>query len=185
MELPVLPGQFDIVVCVGVIQPTPDPEETMRVLCSHVRPGGMLLLDHYTHGYATTPVRRWLRSYLLKKPKEFSMAFVQGLCRVLWPWHRLLFHMGRVPLLRRLRPFLLNWSPLVDYHDAYPELDGKLLFEWSVLDTHDTLTDFYKHLRSAGQISHHLEACGMTDIAAAYAGNGVEVRAVKPGRAGA
>ena len=69
----------------------------------------------------------------------------------------------------------------MDYHDAYPALDKKLLFEWAVLDTHDTLTDFYKHLRSAGQISHYLEACGMTGIAAVYAGNGVEVSARKPG----
>jgi len=180
MELPILPEQFDIVVCVGVIQHTPDPEQTMRVLCSHVKPGGMLFLDHYTHGYATTPVRRWLRSYLQKKPKEFSMEFVQILCRTLWPWHKLLFQMKRVPVLRRFRPILLFWSPLVDYHDAYPALDKNLLFEWAVLDTHDTLTDFYKHFRSAKEISHHLEACGMTGIAAVYAGNGVEVSARKP-----
>jgi len=180
MELPILPEQFDIVVCMGVIQHTPDPEETMRVLCSHVKPGGMLFLDHYTHGYATTPVRRWLRSYLQKKPKEFSMEFVQILCRTLWPWHKLLFQMKRVPVLRRFRPILLFWSPLVDYHDAYPALDKNLLFEWAVLDTHDTLTDFYKHFRSAKEISHHLEACGMTGIAAVYAGNGVEVSARKP-----
>ena len=180
MELPVLPEQFDIVVCVGVIQHTPDPEHTMRVLCSHVKPGGMLLLDHYTYGYATTPVRRWLRSFLKNKPKEYSMAFVQSLCRTLWPWHKLLFQIKSVPVLRRLRPILLFLSPLVDYHDAYPALDRKLLLEWAILDTHDTLTDFYKHLRSAKEISHHLESCGMTGIAATYAGNGVEVRAGKP-----
>jgi len=181
LNLPVQPEQFDVVICVGVIQHTPNPEQTMSVLCSHVKPGGMLLLDHYTYGYATTPVRKWLRSYLKRKSKEYSMRFVQNLCKTLWPLHKLIFQMKRVPILKRLRPIFLYWSPLVDYHDAYPDLDKKLLFEWAILDTHDTLTDYYKHLRSAEQISHHLKNCGMTDIIAAYAGNGVEVRAKKPG----
>jgi 2-polyprenyl-3-methyl-5-hydroxy-6-metoxy-1,4-benzoquinol methylase len=37
--LPLQPEQFDVVVCIGVIQHTPDPEVTMATLCSHVRPG--------------------------------------------------------------------------------------------------------------------------------------------------
>ena len=63
LHLPVQLEQFDIVVCVGVIQHTPDPEKTMSVLCSYLKPGGLLIMDHYTHGYSTTPSRKALRSF--------------------------------------------------------------------------------------------------------------------------
>ena len=48
-----------------------------------------------------------------------------------------------------------------------------------MLDTHDTLADRYKHLRSADQIERHLRACGMEQISTVYPGNGVEAWAVK------
>ena len=44
----------------------------------------------------------------------------------------------------------------------------------------NTLTDVYKHLRSTEEIENCLKECGMVDISAVYAGNGVEARAVKP-----
>jgi len=68
---------------------------------------------------------------------------------------------------------------VVDYQDAYPALGSKLLYQWAVLDTHDTLTDHFKHLRSADELQRTLKACGMTDILSSYAGNGVEARARK------
>jgi hypothetical protein len=68
----------------------------------------------------------------------------------------------------------------VDYQDAYPKLSKRLLYEWSVLDTHDTLTDYYKHFRSADEIASYLKACGMTDVKFELAGNGVEAKASKP-----
>jgi hypothetical protein len=49
-----------------------------------------------------------------------------------------------------------------------------------MLDTHDTLTDYYKHLRSTEEIEAALRTAGMVDIETAYAGNGVEARARKP-----
>ena len=70
-------------------------------------------------------------------------------------------------------------SPVVDYQDAYPQLGPRLLRVWAILDTHDTLTDVYKHLRSAEEISNVLRQCGMSEIKTAYAGNGVEARARK------
>jgi SAM-dependent methyltransferase len=178
-NLPFLAEQFDIVVCIGVIQHTPDPEETMSALCSHVKPGGLLLIDHYTHGYPITPSRRILRQYLLKKSKRFSMVFCQGLTMILWPAHKLLWLMRRIGCINILRNKFLYYSPVVDYHDAYPFLKGKLQFKWALLDTHDMLTDCYKHLRSAEEIKSHLMKCRMTDIIINHGGNGIEVKSYK------
>jgi SAM-dependent methyltransferase len=177
---PVEPASFDVVVCVGVIQHTPDPETTIRALCSYVKPGGLLIIDHYTHGHPETPSRRWLRKRLLGKSPTFTLRFCQFLVGSLWGLHRLSWAVRNVRGVHRLRKPLLHWSPVVDYHDAYPQLGAKLLYMWAVLDTHDTLTDVYKHLRSAEDIANHLRDCGMTGIETTYAGNGVEARARKP-----
>ncbi len=184
LKLPVAGEQFDVVVCIGVIQHTRSPEETMRTLCSHVKPGGLLVMDHYTYGYPATPSRRMLRSFLLGMSNTFSMGFCKTLTAVLWPVHKVLWNMKVIPGIEKLRSQFLYYSPIVDYHDAYPRLSSELLQEWAILDTHDTLTDYYKHLRSAEDIKKHLELSGMVEIETVYAGNGVEARARKPFRSG-
>jgi hypothetical protein len=75
--------------------------------------------------------------------------------------------------------FLMSWSPIVDYHYAYPQLGEQRWFEWALLDTHDNLTDRYKHLRSADEIEVALRSFGMTNVQTSYGGNGVEARAWK------
>jgi 2-polyprenyl-3-methyl-5-hydroxy-6-metoxy-1,4-benzoquinol methylase/GT2 family glycosyltransferase len=180
LALPFKPGQFDIVLCIGVIQHTPDPEKTIEALCSHVKPGGMLLVDHYTHGYPMLPLHQKLRTFLLQQRPEYRIPFVKRLVAWLWPFHRITYILRRLPVLGRMRSFWLNLSPVVDYQDAYPSLSKKMLYEWAILDTHDLLTDHYKHLRSAGEIASSLASYGMTDIVTQYAGNGVEARARKP-----
>lgn len=176
-HLPFTPGQFDVVVCVGVIQHTPDPEATIAALCQQVRPGGQLIIDHYSPAYATTASRQNIREYLLKMPPEFCLSFCQMLLDTLWPMHALLWNNRAHPAFQQLRQQFLEYSPLVDYHDDYSELGPEILRSWALLDTHDTLTDAFKHLRSDTEIATCLAANGMTDIVTAYAGNGVEARA--------
>ena len=72
-------------------------------------------------------------------------------------------------------------SPLVTYYQAYPSLDDRLQYEWALLDTHDALTDYYKHLRTPGQIRRTLAALGAEDMWVVKGGNGVEARCRKPG----
>lgn len=179
LNLPVRQEQFDIVICLGVIQHTPNPEQTMISLCAQVAPDGLLVMDHYTHGYPVTPIRVWLRRFLTKHTPDFSIKFCRVMVVILWPFHRLLWCIKDIPLLRKVRKFFLYWSPIVDYHDAYTGLKPDLLRAWAILDTHDTLTDQYKHLRSAEEITETLRSAGMSNIETVYAGNGVEARARK------
>lgn len=179
-KLPIKPDSFDVVICLGVVQHTPSPEETMAALARCVKPGGMLVLDHYGPDYPVTFSRRWLRSFLLRIPAASAKSLSLTLARALLPLHKMSWSekRGRWRLRRQLQKF----SPLVDYYDVYPQLGEKLLAEWALLDTHDTLTDYYKHLRSVEEIESCLAACGLVDLKVEYAGNGVEARARKPGR---
>lgn len=177
--LPFAPDSFDFVICLGVVQHTPSPEETIAALARCVKPGGMLVLDHYGPDYPVTFSRRWLRSFLLRLPHASAKSLSLTIARALLPLHKLSWSekRGRWRLRRQLQKF----SPLVDYYDVYPQLGEKLLAEWSLLDTHDTLTDYYKHLRSVEEIESCLATCGLVDLEVEYAGNGVEARARKPG----
>ena len=176
--LPVKPNSFDFVICLGVIQHTPSPEQTIAALASCVRPGGTLVIDHYAPDYPVTFVRRWLRNLLLRLPPAAAKRLALSLSRALLPLHKLGWNQkrGRWRLRRQLQKF----SPLVDYYDVYPQLDEKILAEWALLDTHDTLTDYYKHLRSVEEIKDCLTACGLVELEVEYAGNGVEARARMP-----
>jgi SAM-dependent methyltransferase len=179
-RLPVAEEQFDVVVCIGVLQHTPDPEEAITKLSRNVKPGGLLVIDHYLSGPPPSLSRRLFRPFLLKRSPQFSMYFCKSLVALLWPLHRLTWKLRRFPLGKRVYGRFAALSPVADYQGVYPEARPDLMREWAVLDTHDMLTDAYKHTRDEKQIRKHLESCGLEDIDTCLAGNGVEARAKKP-----
>ena len=174
-RLPVAPHAFDVVVCLGVVQHTPQPEETIAALARYVKAGGLLVIDHYSRDYPVTTSRRVLRDLLLRLPADQARRLALGTTRALLPVHRALWRRRRG--FGRLRRYLSRVSPVVDYYEAYPQLGPELLSEWALLDTHDTLTDRYKHLRGPEEIRDTLTSLGMADVEVAVGGNGVEARA--------
>jgi 2-polyprenyl-3-methyl-5-hydroxy-6-metoxy-1,4-benzoquinol methylase len=175
-DMPFADGSFDIVLCIGVIQHTPIPEETIANLYKLVKPGGHLVIDHYTHDMGQFFVRTtsWYRRRLRKKPFEETLAATTKLVKRYLPWHK------RFANNRVMRILLNRISPIDTYYQAYPELNDQLQYEWSLLDTHDSLTDWYKHLRTTKQISSVLKNLGAIEIWCEYGGNGVEARCQKP-----
>jgi 2-polyprenyl-3-methyl-5-hydroxy-6-metoxy-1,4-benzoquinol methylase len=194
MQLPASPLSFDVVLCLGVIQHTPNPEATIATLAQYVKPGGMLAIDHYSYEYPYTFSRRILRQLLIRLPATLSERVTHTLARVLLPLHKALrskkwllgskrrgvARLRHYLRIERLRHTLLKFSPLVDYYDGYPQLGDKLLEETMILDTHDTLTDYYKHFRSVEEIQYCLASLGLTEIEVYQGGNGVEARAKRP-----
>jgi SAM-dependent methyltransferase len=174
-RLPVAGHSFDIVLCLGVVQHTPDPEETLAALAGYLKPGGLLVADHYSRDYPLTAPRKLLRDLLLRLPPEHARRLALGATRALLPVHRALWRQRRG--FGRLRGYLRRVSPVVDYYESYPELGRELLTEWALLDTHDTLTDRYKHLRGPDEIRETLSGLGLADVEVSLGGNGVEARA--------
>lgn len=58
--------------------------------------------------------------------------------------------------------------------------DCQAHYEWSLLDTHDSTTDVYKHMRTPRQIEQLLGSLGALDIVVKTGGNGVEAFCRKP-----
>jgi 2-polyprenyl-3-methyl-5-hydroxy-6-metoxy-1,4-benzoquinol methylase len=183
LALPAADAAFDLVLCLGVIQHTPDPEATIRALAAKVEVGGRLVIDHYAppRGAARiaahlTP-RALLRQVLIRMPSTAATRAASAITSAILPLHRLLWRPGRAA--RAARRGLRAASPVLDYYDRHPELGSSRLAEWARLDTHDALTDRYKHLRDADQIRAALESAGLSAIEVAEAGNGIEARAMR------
>jgi len=183
LDLPAADAAFDLVLCLGVIQHTPDPESTIRALAAKVKDGGRLVIDHYAtpRGAARiaahlTP-RALLRQAFIRMPSTAATRAASAITAAMLPLHRVLWRTGGAA--RAARRVLRAASPVLDYYDRHPELGPARLEEWARLDTHDALTDRYKHLRDAGQIRAALEWAGLSGIEVAEAGNGIEARATR------
>jgi SAM-dependent methyltransferase len=174
LELPFPPMQYDLVFCLGVIQHTPSPAQTVRRLFAQVKPGGWLVIDHYTYELSyftrTTPL---VRAVFRRMPPGVGLKWTERLVRLLFPLHRAARHSALARVL------LSRVSPVISYHNLFP-LSDDLQYQWALLDTHDSLTDWYKHFRTRGQIRRVLQDLCASEIWCEYGGIGVEARCRRP-----
>jgi len=170
MRLPVRPGQFDLVLCLGVVQHTPDPEATIAALYEQVKPGGYLVFDHYCHSLSYyTKTAPLVRAVLRRLPPAAGLRWTERLVKTFFPLHKAV-GARRIP-----HALLSRVSPVLSYFHALP-LDEQRQREWALLDTHDSLTDWYKHFRSRGQIAATLSRQGAADIHCVVGRGRVEAR---------
>jgi SAM-dependent methyltransferase len=175
--LPFRPQQFDVVLCLGVIQHTADPERTIAQLYAHVKPGGALVIDHYTYSLSWyTKTAPLFRLYLKRLPADAGIRWTEKLVETFLPLHE------RVKGFRLGHMLLSRISPVVSYWHAYPQLTDLQQREWALLETHDALTDWYKHMRTRRAILRTLQRLGLEQIWCEYGGNGVEARGRRPVR---
>ena len=174
-HLPFQPGQFDVVVCLGVLQHTPNPELALAKLYRQVKPAGLLVVDHYARALGwytrTAPL---IREVLRRMPPARSAAVTHRLVRTFLPMHKRLAHRT---LASR---FLARLSPVVTYFDVYPALSEDLQREWAELDTFDSLTDRYKHFRTVRSLRSAFEALGLANIECFRLGGIVVARGQRP-----
>jgi len=176
LRLPFEPRQFDVVFCLGVIQHTPSPERAIAALYAQVRAGGLLVIDHYAFTLSwytkTAPV---FRAVLRRMPPSAGLRATDAIVNLFLPLHQL------ARRSRLAQSLVSRLSPVVCYYQALPELDDETQRQWALLDTHDSLTDWYKHFRTAGQLHGHLRSLGASQIHCVDRGSNVEARAVRPG----
>jgi SAM-dependent methyltransferase len=175
LNLPFKPAQFDLVFCLGVIQHTPDPESTIKQLYEQVKPGGYLVFDNYAHTLSFyTKLATLLRLVLKRLPPESGLKWTERVVNALFPLHK------AVRNARPLQMLLSRVSPVISYFHAYPTLSDQLQYEWALLDTHDSLTDHFKHLRTRGQLQECLVELGALEIWCVDHGSNIEARCRKP-----
>ncbi|MCX6276006.1 MAG: class I SAM-dependent methyltransferase [Bacteroidetes bacterium] len=173
-EIPFADNTFDVVMCLGVVQHTPSSEKTIGSLWQKVRPGGMLVIDHYRWRLAYYSNLRFVyREFFRKMKPEKSQRIIHKLVDLFFPLHWA-FRNNKI-----LYWLLIRFTPLFEYVREYPQLSKEVHKEWCRMDTYDGLTDYYKHLRTPAQIKHELEKLGGKNIWINRGGNGVEARCMK------
>ena len=171
LALPFGPQQYEVVLCLGVIQHTPSPEDTIAALYDQVRPGGWLVVDHYKPEWQWyTQTAPLFRAVMKRLDPSTSLRATERLTNMLLPVHKAV---ATKPVLRAIWHRI---SPLMTHYVTYPQLNAELQYQWALLDTHDSLTDHYKHRRNASEIGRILRDLGATEIVTALGGNGVEAR---------
>jgi SAM-dependent methyltransferase len=181
-----LPQQFfDLVVCLGVVQHTFNTEQAVRSLARHVKPGGYLVIDHYTRDRGSK-ARNLLshldyldmvypiRSVLRRMKPERAVRLTKLLTAACDPIRK---QTSKILMVDRIARRLL---PTACYYNKFPGLDPKIVYEMNELDTCDWLTDYYKRFRSPDEIRTTLENLGLEVKACGLGGNGVEARARVP-----
>ena len=179
-KIPFQKNFYDFVICLGVLQHTPDPEESIRSLWKMLKPGGKLVIDHYLFKwriFLPPPFGQALGIYrrlILFMPKKLRYQIVKKLVDFWFPFH---WKFRNNKLITRV---LRRLSPVIFHYENIKLKDKDMYYQWSLLDTHDSTTDDYKHLKKPEQIKKYLESLGAIDIKIIEDGNGIEANCIKP-----
>jgi SAM-dependent methyltransferase len=78
---------FDHVLCLGVLQHTPDPERAFRSLARHVKPGGDLVIDVYRRSLAAALQWKYVLRPLTKRlePSRLRRSWRRRAGCAVWP----------------------------------------------------------------------------------------------------
>lgn len=142
VELPFTPSSFDFIYCLGVLQHTPDPEQTFRSLVPHVKPGGAIAVDVYPRLWRNLLWSKyWLRPITKRIPDHLLFGLVVRTTPVLLRMSRFV---ARIPRIGGLLRYLV---PVANYDGVYALTPGQLK-EWAILDTFDMLAPAHDHAQS-------------------------------------
>lgn len=166
--LPFPRGWFDKVLCFGVLQHTPDVERAFFSLVPFLKSGGELAIDVYRRKFAFT---RWNSKYLYRwltrrMPRERLRRLIESYVPAWIPIDNAL---QRVPVLRRLAPFLV---PCWNYTGIFP-LTSAQIREWAVLDTFDALSPAFDQPQTMDTVRAWFERAGLSGIAVEIGGTGL------------
>jgi SAM-dependent methyltransferase len=157
-RLPFVPGSFDFVYCLGVLQHTPDVERAFKALPRQLRRGGRLAVDLYPRLWRNLLwPKYWLRPLTRRLSPPALHALVSRAFPVLYPVSQVL---GRLPLVGRQLRYAV---PVANYEGVLP-LTPAQLREWALLDTLDMLGPRYDQPQSASTLRRWFEEAGLEDI---------------------
>jgi SAM-dependent methyltransferase len=170
-NIPLPESSFDQVLCLGVIQHTPDPEASFFSLAKMVKPGGKLSVDVYTQSWYH--YLHW--KYILRPiTKKLNPKFLYSLINTIVP--------PLVPISSTLRKLFgrigSRLVPIVEF--SHLGLSLELNKEWSILDTFDMYSPAHDHPQSLKNVRLWFFKAGFEDIKVWYGANGVVARGRRP-----
>ena len=159
-EMPFAKAQFDKVICIGVLQHTPDVEKSVQSLIEMVKPGGELVVDFY-------PIRGWwtkvhakyiFRPWTKKMSHEKLHAKIENNIDWIIKTYRFFSKIGLGKIVNR-------FLPICDIDGTLPTgLPYEQLRELCVLDTFDMFSPAYDQPQKMTTVKQWFEKYGMTSV---------------------
>jgi len=170
-RIPLPPASFDKVLCLGVLQHTPDPRAAFQSLAACVKPGGELVVDIYAK--RITAILSWkyvLRPLTKRADHRRLYRLVERAVDILLPVARRARRVGG-----RVGARLL---PIVEYsHLGLPEALNR---DWAVLDTFDMYAPEHDHPQTLQAVRGWYRDLGWVDVEVSPGPNGVIGRGRRP-----
>lgn len=171
LNIPVRPRSMDKVICLGVIQHTPDPAQTFSCLANCVRPGGEIVIDVYAARLRSLLSWKYLlRPVTTRMGNKKLYRLIERATPALVPVSEFL---SRV--LGRFGPRLL---PIVHYPSL--GLSPELGCRWAILDTFDMYSPAHDHPQRIATVRNWFDALGFIDVTVEYGLNGIVARGRRP-----
>jgi 2-polyprenyl-3-methyl-5-hydroxy-6-metoxy-1,4-benzoquinol methylase len=170
-DVPFNPGTFDRVLCLGVLQHTPNPEAAFHSLVAQVRPGGELVIDVYRKDLAA--ILQWkyaLRPLTTRMDAERLYHVVAKVVPRLIPAARAARTMaGR---------FGARLIPIAEYsHLGLSEGQNR---EWAILDTFDMLSPAHDHPQTLSTVRSWFCDAGFVSVDVRKGQNGIVGKGRRP-----
>ena len=173
LAIPLPEASFDHVLCLGVLQHTPDPRRSFLSLAHYVKPGGDLVIDVYRRSLAAA--LQW--KYLLRPlTRRMQAARLYHLIEAIVPPL-----IGPTRWLRRAAGRAgTRLSPIVEY--SHLDLTPAHNFEWAVLDTFDMYAPAYDRPQTAAEVRRWFAEAGLAEAEVFNGPNGIVGRGRRPAR---
>lgn len=164
-RLPLKKKGFDCVICIGVLQHTPDPKRAFQAIAQMVRPGGRLVVDVYGRSWRSFLVMKyWIRPLTRRLPQPLLFDAVQRIVPLVLP---LCEGILKIPFVGRL---MLRAIPIAYYGGVYP-LSREQLKEWAILDTFDMLSPQFDQPQTEATLHEWFKELGFGRIEVFKAGH--------------
>lgn len=174
-EMPFDQNYFNRVLCIGVLQHTPKPRLSFKLLIEVLKKDGHICTDIYLKSFAKFYLSpKYLIHYFTKKmePEKLYKRTVNYI-NFMWPIARLFM---KIPKIGKM----INWRLMIaDYHHLLKNADSKTLKEWAILDTYDMVSPAHDHPATIRQFKNWHEEEQLINIDVHYGYNGIEGRGIK------
>jgi SAM-dependent methyltransferase len=163
-KIPLAKESFDKVVCLGVLQHTPDPEKAFMSLAKLVKPDGELVIDVYRADvFAYLHWKYFLRPITRKINNESLYRGVAAITPYLVPLAAILRRVAGRGGARIV--------PIVEYSQL--KLSPELNKEWAILDTFDMYSPAHDRPQRMSTVKRWFFSAGFIDVEVKNGPNGI------------
>lgn len=159
-EMPFAKAQFDKVLCIGVLQHTPNFEQSVKALIEMVKPGGELVVDFYgINGWWTKLHAKYLyRPFTKKMNHQRLYQLIDKNIDWMIKTSRFFSKIGLGKIVNR-------FIPICDIDGTLPaSLNYQQLRELCVLDTFDMFSPEYDQPQKISTVTKWFDQHGMSDV---------------------